>query len=941
MRLIETLITRGRVIESDRSKLPAGVLYRGVWPVCNIGKLNANKRMYEEEVWTRKVIGNQPIAEKMKARTLFGQAEHPDKTQSDLQLTSHIITDSFIREYKQGDQLFEGIPGIKEGDKVFFQNIDILDTPCGRIINTLIEAGCQVGVSTRAEGDLEEVTEGDIAPYQRVIPDSYAYVTTDFTADPSTYGTKPAKAGPNLVRELREELQSGKLNKSEKQFATALLEAVEKKQFKAGDRVVVKEGDYSVVGKASRYLAATKIEGTIKECNDINATITLGDGTLIAVSPEAITVAKGNPEPVPVPEPTPVPAETEIEPKIDDTPAEDMDKAGNTGEGMPAITDEEEKKDEVEESLIHISVGDIVSVAGAASEADLGGEWIVAGIDDKSSDRANVFVKHLVSRNEDEFWIDKLKKIRKATSEEMKLIKESKLKEDYNSNIWKINGKEIAFVAESFENECDLPQLVLDKSKEGFVHAYRLESSDKMYGSDVIVIVVSKQKLDSEEVDKITKIVNSDKFDGYNTLPEDLSNIDESKLKIKEVKTVTKARYENNKNWITNESEILELISSGLEGEVEYQENGEVNSKLLSALIGQRLVVGKQNVKVEESKLKEGDLKVLRKDNPFKEGDKVIITHDIVSGDNKKIWKTGAQAAVVATSKDNTSFLSIKFDEDDCEMTVNAYTDVDLASATSKLPVFESYADLVDHLTKFIESVPEDKKQELATVFNKQLLQENTSIRENIKKIRQLKVNEASVRSERDKALELIEEQKKQLKEQRANFEMQINILSEKAEALKGANSTIVALRKVVEDRTKQINEMKSTHTKLVESKSNEVIRIKKEINSQVNTRLIEEKKKIETASNKKLVEAYVGLKVKMSGLTLPRNSQALLEKCSTTGEVDEVFDDIREAFRRGALRPDQVNEIKVEQETIVGAADEMQTAVNEVISVVASGMRH
>lgn len=828
MRLIETLITRGRVIESDRSKLPASVLYRGVWPVCNIGKLNANKRMYEEEVWTRKVIGNQPIAEKMKARTLFGQAEHPDKTQSDLQLTSHIITDSFIREYKQGDQLFEGIPGIKEGDKVFFQNIDILDTPCGRIINTLIEAGCQVGVSTRAEGDLEEVTEGDIAPYQRVIPDSYAYVTTDFTADPSTYGTKPAKAGPNLVRELREELQSGKLNKSEKQFATALLEAVEKKQFKAGDRVVVKEGSYKVEKskdnkiKTCEIKVAGGVEGTIKECNDINATITLGDGTLIAVSPEAITVAK------PVPEPTPVPTETEIEPKIDDTPAEDMDKAGNTGEGMPAITDEEEKKDEVEESKLKEEATNAADAVAAILD------WFWGGNDSI------------------EFWEENEKK--------------------------------------------KLQDAIKDAVKQFGIEAIQQEFLSIMSGEGWSV----------EDIKVVSKSLGMKAS----------SFLEESTLK--EVKTVTKARYENNKNWITNESEILELISSGLEGEVEYQENGEVNSKLLSALIGQRLVVGKQNVKVEERKIKE----VIDK-----EGSLHILFKDLTSQAQKEVLD------YFETDKVEDDFVVAIANPEENVVGEN--------KTTSKLPVFESYADLVDHLTKFIDSVPEDKKQELATVFNKQLLQENISIRENIKKIRQLKVNEASVRSERDKALELIEEQKKQLKEQRANFEMQINILSEKAEALKGANSTVIALRKVVEDRTKQINEMKSTHTKLVESKSNEVIRIKKEINSQVNTRLVEEKKKIETASNKKLVEAYVGLKVKMSGLTLPRNSQALLEKCSTTGEVDEVFDDIREAFRRGALRPDQVNEIKVEQEIIVGAADEMQTAVNEVISVVASGMRH
>ena len=213
--LNETLVAKGHILETNREKLPKGVLCRGQWPICNVGKLNQNNRMYEKEVFQRSIFDNAAIQEKMKNRTLFGHAEHPEgKTQSDLQLTSHVIIDTFIDEDV-------------DGNEVVYQTIDVLDTPCGRIVNTLLEAECMCGVSTRAEGDLEECTDESTGQkYSRVVPSSYKYNTTDFTADPSTYNTRPM----NVVREIKSELDSGKLTNEERVFATTLLEAIEKSE---------------------------------------------------------------------------------------------------------------------------------------------------------------------------------------------------------------------------------------------------------------------------------------------------------------------------------------------------------------------------------------------------------------------------------------------------------------------------------------------------------------------------------------------------------------------------------------------------------------------------------------------------------------------------------------------------------------------------------------
>lgn len=207
MRISETMMAKVQILETDRSKLPDGVLCRVVYPICNIGQLNANNRVYEREVW-EKVLNDKSIREKMASRTLFGQAEHPTETQSDLQLTSHTIFEMWIDE--------------KNGR--VYQKMDILDTPTGRIVDTLLRAGCQVGVSTRAEGDLEDYEIGEGKICQRVIPESYRYVTTDFTADPSTFNVAPVALQRNVVPTLKREMK----NKEAQPLAKALLESIQK-----------------------------------------------------------------------------------------------------------------------------------------------------------------------------------------------------------------------------------------------------------------------------------------------------------------------------------------------------------------------------------------------------------------------------------------------------------------------------------------------------------------------------------------------------------------------------------------------------------------------------------------------------------------------------------------------------------------------------------------
>lgn len=211
--LNEVFVGKGRIIESDSSKLPSGVLCRVRYPICLIDQKNRNERIYRKQVWEN-VLKNADVKEKLERRILFGNQEHPIESALKLNKddTSHIVSNILL----------------DEKNNMVYADFDVLPTDAGRFINVLLEAGCDVGTSTRAEGELEEKIEeksGD--KYFEVVPESYQFITVDFTADPSTIGAYPMDVQRNVVNHVRSEFESKGINK---EVACALLEGIKSKE---------------------------------------------------------------------------------------------------------------------------------------------------------------------------------------------------------------------------------------------------------------------------------------------------------------------------------------------------------------------------------------------------------------------------------------------------------------------------------------------------------------------------------------------------------------------------------------------------------------------------------------------------------------------------------------------------------------------------------------
>lgn len=123
--------------------------------------VNKNKRMYPYDVLDENV---KRLNETVKSKGLVGELDHPTDSIIHFKDASHAITNLW---WENNNLMGEG---------------QILNTPCGKVLKSLIEDGIRVGISSRGVGNGKVNEEGIL-----VIGESYKLITFDAVADPSTY----------------------------------------------------------------------------------------------------------------------------------------------------------------------------------------------------------------------------------------------------------------------------------------------------------------------------------------------------------------------------------------------------------------------------------------------------------------------------------------------------------------------------------------------------------------------------------------------------------------------------------------------------------------------------------------------------------------------------------------------------------------------------------
>jgi len=172
-----------KIEERKGNNLPSGVLMRVSGPFGNIDTKNRNGRIYSAGLW-EKVLKDEDTQRKLKDRNLFGEADHPQDLQASINRASHIITDLKVNG----------------GNKSIDGTADVLDTPAGRIVQTLFKAGCKLGISSRGAGSIDEKAksrgQGAI-----VSEDDYKFGGFDFVTDPSAQNAYPQVSENKILAE--------------------------------------------------------------------------------------------------------------------------------------------------------------------------------------------------------------------------------------------------------------------------------------------------------------------------------------------------------------------------------------------------------------------------------------------------------------------------------------------------------------------------------------------------------------------------------------------------------------------------------------------------------------------------------------------------------------------------------------------------------------------
>jgi len=121
---------------------------------------NQNNRIYPRPILEREVDKYHEMIDENRA---LGELDHPDNAVVNLANASHLIKDVWW----EGDDL-KGV-------------VEILDTPAGSILKSLIESGVKLGISSRGLGSTQKNSNG-----KDIVQDDFQLVTFDFVSNPST-----------------------------------------------------------------------------------------------------------------------------------------------------------------------------------------------------------------------------------------------------------------------------------------------------------------------------------------------------------------------------------------------------------------------------------------------------------------------------------------------------------------------------------------------------------------------------------------------------------------------------------------------------------------------------------------------------------------------------------------------------------------------------------
>ena len=147
------------VVES-KEKNGGKIILQGIIQAAD--KLNQNKRVYPMEILRREIENYQKAVRENRA---VGELDHPETSSVSLDRVSHVIREMWW-----------------DGNSVHGR-IEVLNTPKGMILQSLLDSGITIGISSRGVGSTDKNTEG-----HDVVQPDYQIICFDIVSEPSTPG---------------------------------------------------------------------------------------------------------------------------------------------------------------------------------------------------------------------------------------------------------------------------------------------------------------------------------------------------------------------------------------------------------------------------------------------------------------------------------------------------------------------------------------------------------------------------------------------------------------------------------------------------------------------------------------------------------------------------------------------------------------------------------
>ena len=150
----------GKTLLEDNRPTGGPLFLKGPMQRCEAP--NQNKRIYPTRVLHREFENYHKAVRENRA---VGELDHPETSTVSLEKVSHVVREMW----------WDG--------NTWMGKVEVLNTPCGKILESLVDSGITLGISSRGVGSTNQNNEG-----LDLVADDFTLVCFDMVAEPSTHG---------------------------------------------------------------------------------------------------------------------------------------------------------------------------------------------------------------------------------------------------------------------------------------------------------------------------------------------------------------------------------------------------------------------------------------------------------------------------------------------------------------------------------------------------------------------------------------------------------------------------------------------------------------------------------------------------------------------------------------------------------------------------------